>query len=65
MSVHSTYYEDRDEYERDLRYEYRKEDMPFYTDEPDDPHWQCENCAKCEECACGEEICDEFEEREE
>ena len=42
-----------------------RETLPFYTDDPDDPHWRCENCAKCEECACGEEICDEFEEREE
>ena len=25
MSVHSTYYEDEEEYERDLRFEYRKE----------------------------------------
>lgn len=59
MSVHSNHYDDPDEYERDLRYEYRKEqyeqthgisgDMPFYTDDPDDPHWKCENCAHCKE----------------
>ena len=34
MSVHSTYYEDEDEYERDLRWEYRKgneeNEIPFY-----------------------------------
>ena len=23
------------------------EDIPFYTDDPDDPHWRCENCAHC------------------
>jgi len=57
MSVHSTHYDDPDEYRRDLEYEYRKEqyeqthgivgDMPFYTDDPDDPHWRCENCGHC------------------
>lgn len=57
MSVHSTHYDDPEEYERDLRFEYRKEqyeqdhgivgDMPFYTDDPDDPHWRCERCAYC------------------
>ena len=40
MSVHSTHYDDPDEYERDLRWEYRKgneeDKIPFYgcpTDE--------------------------------
>ena len=57
MSVHSTHYDDPEEYERDLRFEYRKEqyeqdhgivgDMPFYTDDADDPHWKCENCGHC------------------
>ena len=23
------------------------DDAPFYTDDPDDPHWRCENCAHC------------------
>lgn len=59
MSVHSTYYADEEEYERDLKWEYRKEqweqdhgiidDLPFYTDDPNDPHWRCENCAHCRE----------------
>lgn len=59
MSVHSTYYDDPEEYERDLKWEYRKEqweqdhgivdDLPFYTDDPDDPHWKCENCRHCKE----------------
>lgn len=59
MSVHSTHYDDPEEYERDLKWEYRKEqweqdhgiidDLPFYTDDPDDPHWRCENCAHCKE----------------
>lgn len=59
MSVHSTHYDDPDEYRRDLEYEYRKEqyeqthgieeDMPFYTDDPDDPHWRCENCKHCKQ----------------
>ena len=57
MSVHSTHYDNQEEYERDLKYEYRKEqyeqdhgiieDLPFYTDDPDDPHWRCENCGHC------------------
>lgn len=57
MSVHSTHYDDPEEYERDLRAEYAKEeyeerhgivkDIPFYTDDPEDPHWICENCAHC------------------
>ena len=55
MSVHSTHYDDPEEYERDLKHEYAREqyeqdhgiedDIPFYTDDPDDPHWKCENCA--------------------
>lgn len=59
MSVHSTHYDNQEEYERDLKYEYRKEqyeqdhgiieDLPFYTDDPDDPHWRCENCGHCKE----------------
>ena len=49
MSVHSTHYDDPEEYERDLKYEYRTErtDIPFYTDDPDEEHWRCENCAHC------------------
>ena len=57
MSVHSTHYDDPEEYERDLKWEYRREqweqdhgiidDLPFYTDDPDDPHWRCENCGHC------------------
>lgn len=57
MSVHSTHYDDLEEYERDLKWEYRREqweqdhgiidDLPFYTDDPDDPHWRCENCGHC------------------
>ena len=44
MSVHSTHYDDQDEYERDLAWEYRTEgrvrnhkrkDIPFY-DEPEE-----------------------------
>ena len=59
MSVHSTHYDNPEEYERDLRAEYAREqyeqthgpigDMPFYTDDPDDPHWKCENCGHCKE----------------
>lgn len=57
MSVHSTHYDDPEEYERDLKWEYRREqweqdhgiidDLPFYTDDPDDPHCRCENCGHC------------------
>ena len=39
MSVHSTYYDDQDEYEQDLRWEYRKgneDDIPFYDPMIDD-----------------------------
>ena len=25
----------------------RMEKLPFYTDDPDDPHWKCGNCAHC------------------
>lgn len=25
------------------------DDLPFYTDDPDDPHWKCENCGHCKE----------------
>ena len=25
------------------------EDIPFYTDDPEDPHWRCENCGHCKE----------------
>lgn len=24
-----------------------REELPFYTDDPDDPHWRCERCAYC------------------
>lgn len=34
MSVHSTYYADEEEYERDLRWEYRKEQ--WEQDHPDE-----------------------------
>ena len=27
----------------------KKVDMPFYTDDPDDPHWSCPNCKNCKE----------------
>lgn len=27
----------------------KKADMPFYTDDPDDPHWNCTNCGNCQE----------------
>lgn len=38
MSVHSTHYDDPDEYERDLRWEYRGEDeqIPFYYPETEE-----------------------------
>lgn len=26
-----------------------RETLPFYTDDADDPHWRCENCAHCKE----------------
>lgn len=26
-----------------------REELPFYTDDPDDPHWRCENCGHCKE----------------
>lgn len=52
MSVHSNHYDDPEEYERDLKYEYRKEqyeqshgpigDIPFYK-EPN----RCEECEYC------------------
>ena len=25
------------------------ESLPFYTDDPDDPHWRCENCKHCKQ----------------
>ena len=25
------------------------EEAPFVTDDPEDPHWRCENCAHCKE----------------
>lgn len=25
----------------------KMEKLPFYTDDPDDPHWQCKSCAHC------------------
>ena len=25
----------------------KMEKLPFYTDDPDDPHWRCENCGHC------------------
>ena len=25
------------------------DDMPFYTDDLEDPHWRCENCGHCKE----------------
>lgn len=27
----------------------QKADMPFYTDDLDDPHWSCPNCGYCQE----------------
>ena len=39
-----------EEYEQAMRWECRgdyQEDIPFYTDDPEDPHWRCENCAHC------------------
>jgi hypothetical protein len=47
MSVHSTYYEDEEEYERDLKWEYRREqweqdhpeelqDIDYLTESPQD-----------------------------
>lgn len=27
----------------------KMEKLPFYTDDPDDPHWRCENCGHCKE----------------
>lgn len=66
MSVHSTHYDNQEEYERDLKYEYRKEqyeqdhgiieDLPFYTDDPDDPHWRCENCGHCKDIAIAKRV---------
>lgn len=50
MSVHSTYYEDPEEYERDLRWEYRKENMPFYDDDPDIELYSDMRCEKCKYC---------------
>lgn len=46
MSVHSNHYEDPEEYERDLRSEYAREEyeqthgIPFYYPENDDPDYQ-------------------------
>ena len=25
------------------------DEIPFYTDDPDDPHWRCENCGHCKQ----------------
>ena len=38
-------------------------DTPFYTDDPDDPHWRCENCSRYDECGCDGEFCEEFIEK--
>ena len=47
MSVHSTYYDDPDEYERDLAFEYRKEqyeqDHGDFGDYPDEIPDQFDN----------------------
>lgn len=40
----------RDEYEAAMRREcedHYPDDVPFYTDDLDDPHWRCENCGHC------------------
>lgn len=42
MSVHSTYYADREEYERDLAWEYR---MERYVE----PDWSVYDCEEDEE----------------
>ena len=50
MSVHSNHYDDPNEYERDLRYEYRTEQAGLYhydDDEPTIPY--CEECIYCKE----------------
>ena len=38
-----------DEYKSAMRRECDEhiEDIPFYTDDVDDPHWRCENCGHC------------------
>lgn len=42
-----------DEYRSAMRREcgddFPRDELPFYTDDPDDPHWKCENCGHCKE----------------
>lgn len=35
-----------EEYRSSMRREC-EDSLPFYTDDPDDPHWRCENCGHC------------------
>lgn len=32
---------------RECGEDFPREELPFYTDDPDDPHWRCERCAYC------------------
>ena len=50
MSVHSNHYESEEEYLRDLRWEYRREQEGLYhhdDDEPVGPPATCETCRHC------------------
>ena len=48
MSVHSTYYEDEEEYRRDLAWEYRTEQAGLYHYDDDvEETYTCEECPYC------------------
>lgn len=48
MSVHSNHYEDPEEYERDLKWEYRREDNgQYYHEDIEEPAPTCGDCAHC------------------
>ena len=51
MSVHSTYYEDEEEYKRDLAWEYRTEQAGLYHYDDDEIPFEptCEECEFCKQ----------------
>lgn len=63
MSVHSNHYDDPEEYERDLRWEYRTESRDLYYHDDDEPEITL-TCGDCIHCKRGQgyshEIVDTF-----
>lgn len=56
MSVHSTYYEDEEEYKRDLAWEYRTEQAGLYHYDDDEIPFE-PTCEECEFCKRGLTFC--------